>query len=111
MVSIKNSMSDEAIAEELGRRLAQVRLEQNRTQQELADHLGINRMSYNRLEKGQGKITNLIAALRALGKTDQLNAFLPEEPFSPMEALKLGRPRRMRARPADTREQDKGADW
>ena len=112
MGSIKESMTDDAIAEELGRRLAQARLEQNRTQQELAEHLGINRMSYNRLERGQGKVITLIAALRALGKLDQLNTFLPDEPFSPMEALKMGRPNRTRARPkhkADAR--DTEADW
>lgn len=112
MGSISESMTDEAIAEELGQRLAQARLEQNRTQQELAEHLGINRMSYNRLEHGQGKVTTLIAALRALGKLDQLNAFLPDEPFSPMEALKIGRPKRMRARPKDDSDDlGKGADW
>ena len=105
-------MTDDAIAEELGRRLAQIRLEQNRTQQELAEHLGINRMSYNRLERGQGKVVTLIAALRALGKLDHLDAFLPDEPFSPMEALKMGRPRRLRARPKDETDQlDKGSDW
>lgn len=105
-------MTDDAIAEELGRRLAQIRLEQNRTQQELAEHLGINRMSYNRLERGQGKVVTLIAALRALGKLDHLDAFLPDEPFSPMEALKMGRPRRMRARPKDEADQlDEGSNW
>lgn len=112
MGHIKESMTDDAIAGELGQRLAQARLEQNRTQQELAEHLGINRMSYNRLERGQGKVITLIAALRALGKLDQLDAFLPNEPFSPMEALKMGRPQRMRARPKDkTDAQDEGADW
>lgn len=77
-----------------------------------SDLLGINRMSYNRLERGQGKVITLIAALRALGKLDQLDAFLPNEPFSPMEALKMGRPQRMRARPKDQpNARDEGADW
>ena len=89
--------SDQAIAAILGKRLAQARLEQNITQQKLAEEIGLSRLSYRKLENGEGKLVNFIAALRVLGKVDALALVLPDEPFSPLQQLKLQGNKRKRA--------------
>ena len=90
-------MTDQAVAAEIGQRIEQLRLEQNLTQQHLADAVGLSRVSYARLESGQGKFVNLIAALRVLGQVEQLEQFVPAVVFSPMEQLKLKGKQRQRA--------------
>mgnify|MGYP000049342609 FL=1 len=91
------SMSNQAIAVEIGHRITQLRLEKNLTQQQLADEIGLSRMGYGQLEKGAGKFENIIAALRALDRLDLIENFIPETPFSPMEQLKLKGKQRVRA--------------
>lgn len=91
------SMSDQAIAAEIGRRIEQIRLEQNLTQQQVADEIGLSRVSYGKLEAGAAKFENIIAALRVLGRLDLVRQFIPETPFSPMEQLKLKGKQRQRA--------------
>lgn len=90
-------MTDQAVAAEIGRRIEQLRLEQNRTQQHVADAVGLSRVSYARLVSGQGKFINLVAVLRVLGQIDQLEQFLPAAVFSPMAQLKLKGKQRQRA--------------
>lgn len=90
-------MSDLAVARELGQRLEQIRLEQNLSQQQLADEIGITAVSYRNLIDGRGKVSNLIALMRALGKVAQLELLLPPSEFSPMERLKMQGKRRQRA--------------
>lgn len=110
-----NSMSNQSIASEIGYRIAQLRLEKNFTQQQLADEIGMSRMSYGKLEKGTGKFENIIAALRTLGRLDLVEHFIPEIPFSPMEQLKLKGKQRLRAttRKPDVKKpkQESGLDW
>lgn len=91
-------MSNQAIAAEIGRRIEQLRLEQNITQQQLAEDIGISRVSYRNLINGGGKFENIIAVLRTLGRIDLLEQFVPEMPFSPIEQLKLKGKKRRRAR-------------
>ena len=90
-------MSNQSVAAEVGHRIAQLRLEKNLTQQQLADEIGMSRMGYGKLEKGSGKFENIIAALRALDQLDLVEYFIPEMPFSPMEKLKLKGKQRKRA--------------
>lgn len=92
------SMTNMAIAAELGNRLERLRLERNMTQQTLADEIGITAKSYRQLVAGGGKLENMIAALRAMGALEQLEHFLPATPPSPLEQLKLRGKRRQRAR-------------
>mgnify|MGYP006189607775 CR=1 FL=1 len=92
------SMTNSAIAAELGERLERLRLGQNMTQQMLAEEIGITAKSYRQLVAGGGKLENMIAALRALNALDQLDNFLPNTPASPLEQLKLRGKQRQRAR-------------
>ena len=116
------SMTDHAIAAEIGRRIEQMRLEKNLTQQQVADEVGISRVSYRKLAAGSGKFENVIAVLRVLGRLDLVEQFVPEVTFSPMEQLKLkgrqrkratGRHGEKTAREINSREgeQDEGLDW
>ena len=92
-----NAMTDEAVAAELGQRIAQLRLEQNLTQQQVADEMGISRVSYRKLELGEAKLVNVIAALRALGQLALAESFIPHTAFSPIELLKMKGKQRQRA--------------
>jgi|GEM_PF-347685 len=92
-----NSMTDKAVAQELGRRIEQLRLERNMTQQAVADEVGLSRVSYRRLEVGEAKLVNVISVLRVLGQVDLLDQAIPEAVFSPMEQLKLQGKQRKRA--------------
>ncbi len=92
------SMTNTAIAAELGNRLERLRLERNIPQQALADEIGITPKSYRQMITGGGKLENIIAALRALDCLQQLDNFLPEPPPSPLAQLKLKGKERLRAR-------------
>ena len=114
MSQITTSMTDTAIAQEMGRRLLQARLEQNISQEQMAEEIGISRNRYSRLEQGNGKLEVLIAALRVLNKLDALDAFLPDESFSPLAALKQSGKVRRRARSKNSRREHEDSgdlDW
>lgn len=108
MTKIRYSLTDEAIAGELGRRLARLRLNANISQDQLADSIGIDRGRIGRLEhSGTGKLSTLIAVLRHLDKLELLEEFLPETDIvSPLEVaesqLKSSKGVRQRARTAPT---------
>lgn len=91
-------MTNISVAAELGNRLEALRLEQNMTQQALADEIGITTKSYRQLVAGGGKLENMVAALRALNALEQLENFLPAASPSPLEQLKLRGKQRQRAR-------------
>ncbi len=91
------SMTDRAVAVEVGRRIEQLRLERNLTQQAVADEVGLSRVSYGRLEAGEAKLVNVIAVLRVLGQLSLLEQALPDVVFSPMEQLRLKGKQRQRA--------------
>jgi transcriptional regulator with XRE-family HTH domain len=112
------TMTNKAISKELGRRIEQLRLEQNMTQQYLADAIGISRISYAKLESGEAKIINVIASLRVLGQLSQLESFIPDTTFSPIELLKMKGKKRQRARSSSKSKnmnrksnQNKELDW
>ena len=61
-------MTDAAVLDELGRRLARHRLERNWTQAELAAEAGIGQATVQRAERGESvQMTSMIKLLRTLG--------------------------------------------
>ena len=92
------AMTDIAIAAEIGRRIEQLRLERNLTQQQVADAVGISRVSYGKLARGEGKFINMVSVLRVLDCLDLLEAFIPDVGFSPMALLEMKGRQRQRAR-------------
>ena len=91
------AMTDEAVARELGQRLEQARLEANIPQKQIADELGISEGTYRSAVKGKARLEVIIGIMRLLGKLENLDSFLPPEPFSPLELLKLEGKKRQRA--------------
>lgn len=110
IVNIQAEGSDLAILEELGRRLARHRLNQNLTQEELAREAGTGINTVYRIEQGHStQLSNLIRILRALGLISNLNALVPEPPPSPIEQAKLKREERRRA--SQRKDQGPAAGW
>jgi len=101
-----NEMSDTAILKVVGARAKQERLNQNRTQENLAEGAGVGLNVIKRLESGEGcTLGSLIRILRSLRKLNHLDMFLPEPGVSPIQLAKLfGQQRReasgKRGRPA-----------
>lgn len=102
---IESLLADAAVVEELGRRLRQLRLDQNLTQQGLADEAGVSVATVRNLENGKRtQLITLIRVLRTLGLLSDLDRLVPEQRPSPIELLKLrGRERQRASAPRSTR--------
>lgn len=108
-----NSKTAHALATELGQRLQRARLNLNLTQLEVAQHAGVSRKIVMNAEVGQVSLENLIAILMTLDLVGQLELFLPEQPFSPIQLLKLrGKVRQRASRESDKNSKiDEDLDW
>jgi len=91
------NMSPVAIAEELGNRLKQARLNVDLTQAEVASRAGLNRRTILNAEKGKVQLENLVAILVSMDMVDQFNVFLPAQKISPIQLAKLKGQERKRA--------------
>ncbi|MCP4678827.1 MAG: helix-turn-helix transcriptional regulator [Deltaproteobacteria bacterium] len=84
----------------LCKRLAQIRLSRNTTQQQLAGEAGVSTRTIRRLEKGEGvSFDTFTRILMALGIQQNLEILLPDPTVRPIERIGRGGERR-RARPA-----------
>ena len=98
-MTITNLQTDDAVLNELGKRLAHTRLERNLTQAELAAEAGISKTTLERIERGDTvQINNFLRVLRALGQLDELDHVVPEPLPRPTERLSSEGRRRKRAR-------------
>jgi len=91
------SMTDKAIAVELGARLKALRLRRNRTQLQVADAAAVSLNVIKALEDGKGKLSSLIAVLRELEALAGLDQFLPAPEVSPLQLAKQQGRKRQRA--------------
>lgn len=89
--------SPAAIAEVIGQRLKQARLNLDLTQLEVAERAGVGRKAVLNAEKGKAQLEILVAILQALDLTTQLDHFLPPQPPSPIQLAKLQGKQRQRA--------------
>lgn len=100
-----------AIAEELGERLKQARLNADMTQTEVAERAGVSRKAVLNAEKGKSQLEIFVAILSALNLTSQLDNFLPMQEVSPIQLSKLkGRKRQRASRQRKTSEQE-SPEW
>lgn len=86
---------------QLGTRLRELRILKNLDQKSLAESAGVSVNAIKHLESGRGaRVTSLIKVLRALNRTDWLDALAPMVSISPMQMLKSANrePRRARRR-------------
>lgn len=112
MPRIEATATTSEILENLGARLRQYRLQQNRTVAEIAELSGLSRVTVERAERGaRPTLETVIRILRALGRVESLDAFLPPPLVSPLELARLsGRERKRagtpRVRPRSDRESE-----
>ncbi len=93
-----STMNDSAILSELGIRIKRQRLNQDITQLELAKRAGISRTAIQRIEQGEECTLKIfIRILRALSILEQLDIFIPDPGYSPIQLAKLQGKVRQRA--------------
>lgn len=93
------SMSDKALIEAIGNFVQHHRLNQNRSQSDVAKAAGISRSTLSLLERGEKtSLNSLIQVLRTLDVLYVMNVFKVSNEISPIEYAKLQRDKRKRAR-------------
>ena len=93
-----NDLSDDAVLKELGNRIAQYRLNQDKTQAALAQEAGVSNRTMARAEHGYSvQSSSLIRILRALQLVENFDALIPEPAVSPVQQLKMQGKQRQRA--------------
>ncbi len=107
------NLTDETVLKELGARLAELRLNRNLTQSEVAEQAAITRPTVVRIEKGlPTDVTSFIRVLRALNLVDRLDTLVPEQSISPIQRADLVRETRKRARkPREKSAPGRGWKW
>lgn len=91
------SMTDDAIAREIGQRIEAIRLKLNIGQDIVAHEAGISRETYRKLTAGKGTLVNVIAVLRVLGELERLASLIEEVRSSPLQLAKMQGKQRQRA--------------
>ena len=93
-----HAMSDPAILEVMGNFIQQTRLQQNKTQQQVATAAGINRSTLVQIEKGGGgTLLSFIQILRALEQLQVFQNFEVKQELSPLQLAKIDQKKRLRA--------------
>ena len=92
-------MSDLAISELIGNYIKHHRIDQNRTQEEVATAAGVSRSTLSLLERGRRvNLSTLIQVLRVLGLLYVLRDFIVEKTISPLLLAEIDMNKRKRAR-------------
>ena len=107
------AMSDPAILEMLGNFIQQTRLQQNKTQQQVATAAGINRSTMVQVENGGGgTMLSFIQIMRALEQLQLFQNFEITQQISPLQLAKIDQKKRQRASNKKTDGIDKPkSDW
>ena len=96
-------MSDKAIMEVIGHFVQWHRLNQNKSQEQVAEAAGISRSTLSLLERGEKvRIDSFIQVLRVLDLLYIIDVFQIKEQISPLEYAKLGKKQRKQASPKKT---------
>jgi transcriptional regulator with XRE-family HTH domain len=85
MGHIRATDTTKEILREVGARLHGFRLQQNVTQADLAEKAGVGHATVKRAEAGENiRLETIVKILRALGRVEALDSFLPEPLVSPI---------------------------
>lgn len=109
-MNIQNS-SPAAIAEKIGNRLKQARLNADMSQVEVAQQAGVSRRTVLNAEKGQVRLESLVAIMGVLGLTGQLEHFLPVQEISPIQLARLKGRKRQRASGKRSLSEPESSEW
>jgi len=104
-------ISDPALLEKMGDFVRKTRLNQNKTQQKIAEIAGVNRSTLIQIEKGAGgTLLSFIQILRALEQLHVLEIFEIKQELSPLKLAEMEMKMRRRAsRKMDTGEKTKSS--
>jgi len=103
--------SDHALTKQIGAFIRHHRLEQNRTQDNLAIAAGISRSTLSLLERGETvTLATLIQVLRTLDQLQVMGAFEIQQRISPMALAKAEKAKRKRAS-SDKAKSTSKSDW
>jgi transcriptional regulator with XRE-family HTH domain len=98
-VNVQHDIPDAAQLDQIGSRLADLRLARNLTQAEVAEQAGVSKRTVERLESGATatQLSTFLRVCRVLGLQDRLELLLPKPVASPVAQLKQQRQTRKRA--------------
>jgi len=100
------AMSNMAIIRHTGDFIKHTRLQQNITQEQLAENAGLNRWTVSQIENGESvTFSSLIQILRALNTLHVFDLFQISDEISPLEYAKLKKKQKERARNKNTKTQ------
>jgi transcriptional regulator with XRE-family HTH domain len=100
-------MSDNALSQQIGAFIKHQRIEQNKTQDMVAEAAGISRSTLSLLERGETvTVATLIQVLRALDQLHVMEAFEIQQSISPMALAKAEKEKRKRARNKSINDED-----
>jgi transcriptional regulator with XRE-family HTH domain len=116
MMNIPNikwsAMSDTALVGTMGSFIRHHRLEQNKTQAQLAEEAGINRATLSLFENGESStLLTFIQLLRALKLLHLLQEFQASKQLSPIQLAKLEKTQRIRASRSGKKKTTPKSDW
>lgn len=109
-----HAMSDPALLEIIGKFIQQTRLQQNKTQQQVATAAGVNRSTLVQIENGSSvTMLSLVQILRALGQLQLFQNFEVKQPqLSPLQVAKLEQNKRQKAsRKKENLTEKSKSDW
>jgi transcriptional regulator with XRE-family HTH domain len=93
-----DTMSDQALIEQIGLFVKHHRLEQNKTQDVLSTEAGISRSTLGLLEHGETvTLATLIQVLRVLDQLHMMEVFTTQDTISPLALAKMENEKRQRA--------------
>ena len=101
-------MSDKSLMKTIGNFIQSHRLNQNKSQEQVATAAGISRSTLSLLERGEKvRIDSLIQVLRVLDLLYIMNVFKVDEQISPIEYARLKKKQRKQASPRKDKKADK----
>ncbi len=98
-MKITKEATDATILDELGGRLAKIRVNRNLTQAQLATQAGVGKRTVERLEAGTvgTQLSGFIRVCRVLDVIERFDLLVPEPVPSPVAQLKMAGRNRQRA--------------
>ncbi len=104
--------TSQQIEKALCKRLENIRLTRNITQQTLAKEAGVSLRTIGRLEKGEGvSMDTFIRVLIALGIQQNLESLLPDPAIRPIDRIKIKGGERKRASSVSSASKSTGWIW
>ena len=107
------SMSDLSIVTELGAYLKQIRLQQNLTQEQVAEKAGLSRSAISEMENGKSatSLLTIVQILRALQQLHLLDNWKVASQISPLLMAKLSGKERLRSSGAKMLKNREESEW